>query len=406
MAARPGWRKYFPVAATAGLRNLMRHKAPPMAPQPPQPDGKTLGAAVLTVAAVYVYFLIFAQFGFLKAVQAAFGDDRGVVRSLMTVMGLAGIAGSVLAARGFAGPRSQGWLAAGFACCAAAAVGSMGAGGRAGFSVVALLTGTGAGVSTVTLAGMLRRATGDARLGVIIGLGTGLAYGFCNLPAVFEASATTQAWFALAAAGLGLFAGRALWPRVEIAARTTGDYSPPGTAAWVLAFLALVSLDSALFYFVQHTPEFKQALWTGAPRQWLNAGVHVVAALVAGWALDRGWLGRTLALAAGALLLAALCIGWRHSGLAAAGLVYIAGVSVYSTLLVFYPARSGRPGLAALVYAVAGWGGSALGIGLAQGQGGLPSALLGGATAALALAFAVRHLASRQGPTMNENNRA
>lgn len=44
--------------------------------------------------------------------------------------------------------------------------------------------------------------------------------------------------------------------------------------------------------------------------------------------------------------------------------------------LVFYPARSGRPGLAALVYAVAGWGGSGLGIGLAEGREELPAALI------------------------------
>jgi mono/diheme cytochrome c family protein len=40
--------------------------------------------------------------------------------------------------------------------------------------------------------------------------------------------------------------------------------------------------------------------------------------------------------------------------------------------LVYAPARSGRPSAAALVYAVAGWGGSALGIGMAQDLHAVP----------------------------------
>ncbi len=81
-----------------------------MAPQIYRPGGKTILAAVTTVAAVYVYFLLFAQFGFLKAIQAALGENVGAVRPLMAVMGLAGVSGSVVAARGFAEHRSRRWL--------------------------------------------------------------------------------------------------------------------------------------------------------------------------------------------------------------------------------------------------------------------------------------------------------
>ena len=79
-----------------------------MAPQPQRPDGKTFLAAVTTVAAVYVYFLIFAQFGFLRAVEAAWGGAEGVVHSILGGMGLAGIVGSVIAARVFAPGRGAG----------------------------------------------------------------------------------------------------------------------------------------------------------------------------------------------------------------------------------------------------------------------------------------------------------
>lgn len=363
-----------------------------MAPQPLQPDGKTFVAAVTTVAAVYVYFLIFAQFGLLKAVHAAFGEDAGSVRPLLATMGMGGILGSIAAARFFAERTSRHWLVAGFATCAVAAGGSLGARGFAGFGAVALLAGLGAGVITVTLAGMLRRATGERPLGIIIGLGTGLAYGFCNLPGIFDASAKSQASWGIAAALIGGFAGLGLRPRFQAEVPAGGDYSRQGVVAWVLVFLALVCLDSALFYFIQHSPKLKDALWGGAGQQALNAAMHLIAATLAGWALDRGWLGRTVLMGAVAVLGAGV---WMSG--AGAGLIYIAGVSAYSTALVFYPARGGRPGLAALVYAVAGWGGSALGIGLAEGRETLPIMVMVSAATALAAAWGWRHFASHGG---------
>src|SRR3954469_2339690 len=100
-----------------------------MASQPPQPDGKTFTAAVLTVAAVYIYFLIFAQFGFLQAVRDALGGTVDEVRPLMATMGLAGIVGSIIAATVAAGARRRGWLVGGFGCCALGAASSLGARG-------------------------------------------------------------------------------------------------------------------------------------------------------------------------------------------------------------------------------------------------------------------------------------
>ena len=187
------------------------------------PGGKVIVAAVTAVAAVYVYFLIFAQFGFLKAVQATVGESVEVIRPIMAAMGLAGVTGSVFAARVFSEQNCRHWLGAGFGACVAASGMVLGVKNSAGLLAVAGLTGLGVGFTTVTLAGMLRRAVGEAHLGVIIGLGTGLAYGFCNLPAIFDTSATTHAQLALLAVVAGLIgagrSGRAWWwirPGAEI----------------------------------------------------------------------------------------------------------------------------------------------------------------------------------------------
>jgi cytochrome c oxidase cbb3-type subunit 2 len=319
----------------------------------------------------------------------------------MAAMGGAGVAGSMLAAKFLVVKRSRSLLAAGFAVCAAAAGLSIVAGSVAFFFGVALLVGLGAGLTTVTLAGVLRRALGGKRLGLVIGLGTGLAYGFCNLPVVFAAGAVAQASLAMLAAGTGLIATWTLTFEAPPDVPAGGDYSRPGVALWALVFLALVGLDSAAFYVIQHTPELKAEMWNGSGKLAANAGMHLVAAVLAGWALDRRWVGRTVLAGAVALSLACLLINQRDRALAAAALLYTAGVSIYSTALVFYPVCSLRPGLAALVYAVAGWGGSALGIGLADHGHVLPVWFLTVAGTVVPAALVVRHFLCRDKPAVD-----
>ena len=358
-----------------------------------RPDSKVVVAAVLAVAAAYVYFLIFAQFGFLRAVQAG---APGAVKSVMGVMGLAGVAGSVLAARVFAVQRSRQRLKAGFFVCAAAAGLALSAGTSGGFHLVSLLLGLGTGFTTVTLAGVLRPAVGGRRLGTIIGGGTGLAYGFCNLPGIFSASVNVQAGVAVLAAAIGVAATGALGSDAADRDPAGSDYSMGGVVCWVLLLAALVCLDSAAFYLIQQTPALKEGTWTGAGRLAANAGLHLMAAVLAGLALDRHWLGRVALTGTGALLAGIWLILAGGEWNAAGALLYVAGVSAYSTLLVFYAAGSGRPGLAALVYAVAGWGGSALGIGLVENRAVAPGGLMVAAGAIVAGALLGRHVVCRR----------
>ncbi|MDB6165717.1 MAG: hypothetical protein JWQ83_857 [Lacunisphaera sp.] len=357
-----------------------------------QPQRKVVAAAVVTVAANYVYFLVFAQFGFLKILQAGPGATAGMIKPVMAVMGLAGMAGSIAAAHWFSPERSRRALAMGLMLNAVAAGLALLGGARAIFYLAALLVGLGIGLTTVTLAGILRRALGDARLGASIGLGTGLAYGFCNLPAVFNASGAAQAGLALLATGAGLLGAAGLDLRALQERPVDRDYAPAGVAVWTLIFFALVGLDSAAFYIIQHTPALKGDTWAGAWRLELNAGVHVVTALLAGVMLDRQWLGRTVALSAALLLSACWLINETRGALAEGTLLYTAGVSIYSTALVFYPARSLRPWLAAVIYAVAGWGGSALGIGFADNLHTVPAWFIGVAATVLLVALLARRL--------------
>jgi len=325
---------------------------------------RALATATMAVAAVYAYFLIFAQFGFLHALSAVLGEGHALLRPVMAMMGVAGIAGSVATAKLWREGRGRGWMAMGFVMAGTAAGLAWIARTPSVFFAAAGLTGLGTGIVTVGLAAMLRRETGGKRLGFCLGIGTGLAYALCNLPAVFMATPHVQAAWGIAAACVGLVAVQGFEQRASVPPVRGPDYEPRGITRWTLALFALVTFDSGAFFLIQHTPALKAVSWGGSPQLLVNASAHLVAAVFAGLALDRRRVAGAI-LSATVLLLAGSGLIFYGRGPAGAAL-YAAGVSVYSTVLVFYPARTGRATLAALVYAVAGWVGSALGVGTAE----------------------------------------
>lgn len=344
------------------------------------------------VAATYVYFLLFAEFAFLELARPVAGDGARL-RLVMGALGAAGVAGSLLGARFFKreawGRRLGGWL---IGCAVAAGVAPFAPRfGVAALAAVAAGVGLSLGGATVALAAGLRAITGLGRLGLAAGLGTGAAYAFCNLPGVFLASPVAQTIWAVAA----VLAGAILaWPldasETEARAGERSDLEP-GMGGWTVAFLALVWMDSAAFYIIQHTEALKAETWSGAWTLGGNALTHLVAAVLAGWLLDRGRAVWVVCAATG--LLAAAC-HWIES--AGAEVLYVAGVSLYSVALVYAPARSGRPWAAALVYAVAGWGGSALGIGMAQDLHTVPGWFAAAAAAAVAAGLLWRRCARKE----------
>jgi hypothetical protein len=350
---------------------------------------RAIVAAVAVVAAIYVYFLIFAQFGFLQALLAT-GRTENELKPILAVMGASGIGASALVAWGYTEAQGRAWLGGALVVAGIAANLAVKAETTATFFGVAALTGLGVGGATVAVAAQIHRVIGTRRLGFILGTGTGLAYGFCNLPAVFAAAPAAQARIAQVAAVIGLLAVAGLAPRAPAGGAAESDGRGRSLAVWVVVFLALVGLDSAAFYVIQHNPALQGGTWHGPVRLYANAGLHLFAAMFAGWALDRGGLRGVVLAAMG--LLAAACLllhqtqpvtGWAAS-------LYVTGVSLYSTALVFYPARSGRAGVAAWVYAVAGWAGSALGIGLVEHSETVPGWLPVGAGLVMLAALALR----------------
>jgi len=192
------------------------------------------------------------------------------------------------------------------------------------------------------------------------------------VPWVFTQTPAGQAWVAVGFAGVGMLAV----PRgVDWRGRSQAAIFPWWGALGV--FGALVWLDSAAFFIIQHVPDFKADTW-GDGMLWRNAALHFAVAVGTGWWLARAGARCVPVVAWGLLALAALAVN-AVATRSLAGWWYPAGVSLYATALVAWPGWfSGvdgpRPAAwhAAVLFAVAGWLASANGIGMAQSLNRVP----------------------------------
>ena len=325
---------------------------------------------IVLIAGTYTYFLIFAQFGFLKRLDAL-GLSAAHLKAVMAAMAIGGILASIVAAwfRVEANPVRR--LQAALAGCALAAALTVVPLNLASALAVAALIGIALGVLTVTLVTHLPRWMGTRQPLVKIALGTGAAYFISNIPALFTAAPST-----IAITVAVLLAACVPVAALQLPGQDAGQ-SPQSAVSQnpfvlvLLWFTALVWFDSAAFYIMQHAPQLHSGAWVGSASLWRTGGIHLAAALLAAWLLARRGLAFTLtsafALLAGACF---LLLDPAHAGPAA--WLYPAGVSLYSVALVAYPAYllavdvKQRARQAGSIYAVAGWIGSAMGIGMAQ----------------------------------------
>lgn len=331
-------------------------------------------AVALAVAGVYAYFLLFAQFAFLELLQAKVSG--GGLKAVLAMMALGGVVSGFVVSRSDRAGRVS-FIVAMLACAVVARLSPL-TGSTFLFAVLSGIMGVSLGSATVSLASLIGRNL-ESRSGCLwVGLGTGLAYGCCNIPVLFMAAPAVQASVSAAFATLAALAGSKLRDEAE---EIPGSRAVPWRA--ILVFGALVWMDSAAFYVIQHAPELKDGTW-GAERLWRNAAVHFTTAIVAGFWLSRGgW--KSLCVVAWVVLALA---GWWVNGASTrewAGWIYPAGVSLYSTALVAWPgllAERGAAGgrstasRAAWVFGIAGWIGSANGIGMVESLQRVPGGFL------------------------------
>jgi cbb3-type cytochrome oxidase cytochrome c subunit len=357
---------------------------------------------ILFVAATYVYFLIFAQFGFLARL-GELGIGQGALPAIMGAMAIGGVGMSLLA------PRIRLWncpscrLQTGFIGCALAALWSLFPLNTFTAAVTALVIGLSVGLLTVTLVANLRLWIGTDRPLLKIGLGTGIAYVICNVPALFTAP---PRWIGMVAA-LGCVLA------LIVANRSPLMYLPPSAPEPAPAravsfglvltwFTALVWLDSAAFFVIQHSSALKAGAWQGDLHLWRTGVLHLAGALVSAWLLARRGLSVVLAIAI-AVLGGACLLLLDPVRVPMAAILYPVGVSLYSVALVAYPSfligaatdaiRARRAGY---LYAVGGWIGSAMGIGMARNLHQVPPAFVALAAAVFVAPWLWDMIASRR----------
>lgn len=369
--------------------------------------GLPRGAAVLAIVATYVQFLLWAQFGFLRLLRERLAGSVEV-QIAMAAMGIAGLAASFATARALGLPRvsrlpASRRVALGLAAAGLVPLFALSTHGLVAMAAAAAAIGAATAVNTVTLAAELGRLLPRRRFGLTVGTGTGLAYLLCNLPPLFEGSPARQAgsvaaFCVLAAVALARPArwaplpSRAPLPPLDVgrgAPLAPAWLEPRGLIFGTLALAVLVGLDSAAFARIQASPDFQALTWGGGALKPMLGLVHLAAALAGGWLLDRGrfssLLTGTWMLFATAFTVLGLTTGAAQPA-PLAGPLYAVGISLYSVALVVLPASAAAgTGLrsarwrAAVAFGVAGWIGSALGVGMAQDLGRIPRGVLLGA---------------------------
>jgi cbb3-type cytochrome c oxidase subunit II len=335
------------------------------------------GVGLITVT--YVYFLIFAQFAFLSRL-AELNLAAASLNIIMAAMAAGGILLSLLAPRVpfIASPAHR--LRIAFIACTTAALLSILPLSLPAAVAISFLIGAAIGLLTVTLVTHLGAFAGNRNPILKVGLGTGIGYFLCNVPVFFTATPQTQALVAAALCLIGI--GLASNPSEPTPPPTPTQSSSFSFLRVLATFTALVWFDSVAFFIIQHSQTLKSGTWLTSAHLWTNACLHLAAAIVAAWLLQRSRPGSVLSAAITALGFA--CILLRNPALALpASLLYPIGVSLYSVGLVAYPsflssaASTRERGIqAGWIYALAGWIGSALGIGMGQNLGHVPTAFV------------------------------
>ncbi|HRE82925.1 MAG TPA: cbb3-type cytochrome c oxidase subunit II [Opitutaceae bacterium] len=355
-----------------------------------RPPLRTVMAVIFIITATYFYFLIFAEFALLELVREL---NVGISpRLVMLALGIGGLGGTFLGAKlSTLGDRRNQLLVALLGCAIGAGMSLVAKAGSMMW-LAAAFSGLALGGLTVSLATSLRLYLAERDLGLSIGVGTGFAYALCNVPVIFRATPHGQTALALLAVSIAMLVTRML-PRGEtrvsdrsMLARET----PRHLGRWIIVLVALVWLDSAGFFIIQHTPLLRNATWQETETLWLNAGIHLSFAVASGFFLDRAAGRWVLGLATALLALALLSLDGVLPFPLKAHIAYVAGVSLYSVALVEIPARHGSPWAAAATFGIAGWVGSALGIGMAQDLARVPPAFIAVACAVVAILLSGR----------------
>jgi hypothetical protein len=322
-------------------------------------------AGVIVIAAAALCFLTIAKFALFKFAFAIVDSTR--ITPLLAALALAGVLGTGAAAAAFAPSRARWLLALGFAGCLGAAVFTLNITREPPLLGAAALIGISLGWTLTIVALCLRPVVHLSRLGLWSGLGVGIAYAVSSQPLLFEGSHQDQLLVGCVAAGCGFVAS--WWMRSPGGhASSSPDYLWPGPIPWIVFALVFVFFDAVAFYIIQRSPYLAMRSWDSGLVLQGHAFLHLCAAVLAGIALDRRRPASTLAVALVLVLACCWIIGNGPRKFPQARVLHVAGVSVYSTLLLYMIARGARRWFAIAVLGPGVWIAPAVAISIAFTQ--------------------------------------
>ena len=327
-------------------------------------------AGVICVAAAFFYFLIFIEMAFLDLLRSSpAGWSR--IQSVQVVVTLSAVLGGALAASFFRPERHLRALTILFRFCALVAIASLAVPLERLAYLMAFVVGLGFGFLSIVLVATLRTALNRARLGMVVGLGVGVAYALCNVPWLYAAPEAVQAVFACIAVLVGSLVSGRLKPK-HGAESGSEDYEPRILCSWILVFLVLITMDSAAHALFQHEASLRALRWNGGTIVWFPVFIHCAAAVFAGRLLDKGVRASLVLAAFGLLVMASLALVHPERTGVLARYFHVAGVSLYTVGFLYFAAKGGRPWIIVLLFSLSGWLGLSLGAGLVQACDGVP----------------------------------
>ncbi|MDY7232697.1 hypothetical protein [Hyalangium rubrum] len=341
-------------------------------------------ASVGGLAVNHIVLLLYVQLGFIDRLQQlALGTTQA--RYVLAAMGLAGFTTS-LAAPGLLRARHPVTpLRLGFGVSFVAIALSLASEALPLLVLSAAGMGLGVSLSYICLVAAARPSFRVERVGMKVGLGTGLAYAIGSVPWLFLASPEAKGLASLVACALGV--GMTFVPRDAASSErltTEGgepepEKEPAGFWPILAIFFALIWLDSGAFAVIMSTPTLKAASWGTELLQWRNSALHLGSALLGGWLIDRGRLRSTLVLSYVLIVFAIQLLQHSPSLAPLASVGYVSAASLYTVALFAYapaclgPRRDTRLHGRWILFTLAAWVGSTLGIGMVQDLHFVPS---------------------------------
>ncbi len=332
-----------------------------------------LPVAIFLIAAVYAYYLIFAEIAFLRLAEPAVEGSRQL-SFLRSVLGAGGLVGGLVGGWRFRLLRYPRSLSHALRACAVVAILALLVQSWELRLLVAALVGFALGWLLVVMIAGLRACVGTPRLGLCIGAGAGLAHAVFSLPWLAAADPTIQTVVATVWIGLAAVLTPWLLPQ-EPSLAWSNDYRTDGMAAWMAVFLALMWIDAAAFTVLPRP---------AAGLAWLTAATALSSALLGGLWLDRGARARVALTSFTLLALAGALVASGQGPVWAATLCAASGGAIAATALFHLAALGGRAWQAGVLFAVSLWIGSAFGVGMGRELGTVPWSFLAGAAVVVA----------------------